>query len=48
MDADPVFEEAYHGAVGGIEEESFALEKEESAGSTSGASIEDEDHVRKV
>ncbi|MCJ1255601.1 hypothetical protein MMC24_003418 [Lignoscripta atroalba] len=48
-ETDPVFEEQYHGAAGGVEEEeNLSLEKEESAESTSGASVEDEEHAKKV
>ena len=48
VEADPVFEEEYHGAAGNEEEEHLALEKEDSAESTSGVSIEEEDVAKKV
>ena len=48
MDADPVFEEEYHGAIGGTEDERLVLGKEESTGSTSGRSVEDEDYAKRV
>ena len=48
VEADPVFEEEYHGAVDGPEEEDLKLEKEDSAGSISGGSVEEEEHAKKV
>ncbi|MCJ1315131.1 hypothetical protein MMC15_000447 [Xylographa vitiligo] len=49
VEADPVFEEEYHGAAGKAEEEEhLALDKEDSAESTSGVSIEEEDVPKKV
>ncbi|MCJ1379107.1 hypothetical protein MMC17_002207 [Xylographa soralifera] len=49
VEADPVFEEEYHGAAGNAEEEQhLALDKEDSAESTSGVSIEEEDVPKKV
>ena len=49
IETDPVFEEAYHGAPADSEEaDELGLEKEESAESTSGGSIEEEDHIKKV
>ena len=49
METDPVFEEAYHGAAGGTDEEDgVGLEKEESAASISGASIDEEEAAKKV
>ncbi|KAG7004686.1 hypothetical protein G7Y79_00024g056360 [Physcia stellaris] len=45
-DQDPVFEEELHGAP--AEEEHLALDKEESADSISSASIDEEDHAKKV
>ena len=48
VDADPVFEEAYHGAAGGDEDiGDLILEKEESAESTSGGSIDEEELAKK-
>lgn len=46
VDQDPVFEEELHGAP--AEEEHLALDKEESADSISSASIDEEDHAKKV
>ena len=49
VDADPVFEEEYHGAAGGEEDiGGLGLEKEESAESTSGGSIDEEELAKKV
>jgi hypothetical protein len=49
VEADPVFEEEYHGAAGGTEgEEGLALEKEDSAESTSGGSIEEEERAKRA
>jgi len=48
VETDPVFEEEYHGAAGGTDEEHLTLMKEESAESTSGASIEEEEHAKSV
>ena len=49
VEADPVFEEEYHGAKdeAGMDEH-LQLEKGDSAGSISGGSIEEEEHARKV
>lgn len=46
IDQDPVFEEELHGAP--AEEAHLALDKEESAGSISSASIDEEDHAKKL
>jgi len=47
IEADPVFEEEYHGAAGGVhDDEGLALEKEDSAESTSGGSIEEDDGAK--
>lgn len=49
VETDPVFEEAYHGAVGSADEEDgLGLEKEESAASISSASIDEEESAKKV
>jgi hypothetical protein len=48
VETDPVFEEEYHGPAGAEDYEHSAIEKEESAESTSGASIEEEEHAKKV
>ena len=49
VEADPVFEEEYHGAVedNAHEENLGELVKEESADSTSAGSIDEEDHAKK-
>ena len=50
VEADPVFEEEYHGAAkddaGG--DEHLGLDKGDSADSISGGSIEEEEHAKKV
>ena len=44
-----MFEEEYHGAPASTEdEENLGLEKEDSADSTSGGSIEEEEHAKKL
>ena len=49
VEADPVFEEEFHGHTEASEDgENLGLEKEESADSTSGGSIEEEDLTKKV
>lgn len=49
VEADPVFEEELHGHHEDPEEgENLSLEKEESAGSTSGGSIEEEELAKKM
>lgn len=49
VEADPVFEEEFHGHHEEPEDGgNLSLEKEESADSTSGASIEEEDLAKKV
>ncbi|MCJ1412365.1 hypothetical protein MMC19_006459 [Ptychographa xylographoides] len=49
VETDPVFEEEYHGAPASTEdEENLGLEKEDSADSTSGGSIEEEEHAKKL
>lgn len=49
VEADPVFEEEYHGAKddAGVDEH-LGLEKGDSADSISGGSIEEEEHAKKV
>ncbi|KAI9751563.1 MAG: hypothetical protein M4579_006018 [Chaenotheca gracillima] len=47
-DPEPVFEEEIHGAPVGADDELDEAEKDLSADSTSGGSIEDEDHAKKV
>lgn len=50
VEADPVFEEEYHGAAkedAGVDEH-LGLEKGDSADSISGGSIEEEEHAKKV
>ena len=48
VETDPVFEEEYHGAGVDDEEEHLRLVKEDTAGSTSGGSIEEEDIAKKA
>ncbi|MCJ1475322.1 hypothetical protein MMC13_003984 [Lambiella insularis] len=52
VEADPVFEEEYHGAASAAssteDDEHLPLEKEERAGSTSGGSIEEEEVAKKA
>lgn len=49
VESDPVFEEELHGPAESVEGDGhFGLEKAESADSTSNASVEEEEHVKKV
>lgn len=49
VEADPVFEEEYHGAKGNAKiDEHLGLEKSDSADSISGGSVEEEEHAKKV
>ncbi|KAI4201795.1 MAG: hypothetical protein LQ350_002995 [Teloschistes chrysophthalmus] len=49
VESEPMFEEEYHGPQGDeLEEEHMPLEKAESADSTSSASVEEEEHVKKA
>lgn len=48
IETDPVFEEEYHGAHDAEEEEHHGLEKADTADSNSTASIDGEEHAKKV
>ena len=48
IENDPVFEEELHGADVPEEDDSISLEKGDSADSTSSASIEEEEHSKKL
>ena len=48
VEADPVFEEEYHGAKDAGVNEHLGLEKGDSADSISSDSIEEEEHAKKV
>lgn len=48
IENDPVFEEEYGPAAGAEEDDHVALEKAETADSTSSASVEDEEPTKKV
>jgi len=50
VDPEPVFEEQLHGAPADMEdgEDHLSLHKEETTGSTSGGSVEEEEHAKKV
>jgi hypothetical protein len=48
VETDPVFQEEYHGAQDVEEEEHHGLEKADTVDSNSSASIDEEEHVKKV
>ncbi|KAL8908617.1 MAG: hypothetical protein Q9207_000705 [Kuettlingeria erythrocarpa] len=49
VESEPMFEEGFHGPQqGDLDDEPLALEKAESADSTSSASVEEEEHAKKA
>lgn len=48
VETDPVFEEEYHGAQDVEEEDQHGLEKADTVDSNSSASIDEEEHAKKV
>ena len=48
VETDPVFEEEYHGPQKVGEDEQFSLEKADTMDSNSSASIDEEEHAKKV